>query len=144
MHSEPSIFARPFSSTAPPDVSRDVEHRREGHSESVSRTLTRSFPCRGLPCLRIKQSRLRNRYGKQSAMPMDDVEADQQRDFQPGVLYRKLLHLPNRPGPNEVEEVANGTALDCLGRVAGDDWTRDGISRSRHRELPQLLRQGHL
>ena len=110
-------------------------------SAAASRAASRG---RQFPGLRIKQGRFRNRYGKQRAMPMDDVEADQQRNFQPRVFHRKLLHLPNRSRTYEVEEVANGTALDCLGRVAGDDWTRDGISRSRHRELPQLLRQGHL
>ena len=31
--------------------------------------------------------------------------------FKPRVLHGKLLHLANRPGPDEVQEVADGAAL---------------------------------
>ena len=48
------------------------------------------------------------------------------------------------PGADEVEQVADRTAADGLGRVAGNDGTSHCIARGRHGELPQLFRQGHL
>jgi hypothetical protein len=76
-------------------------------------------------------------------MTVDDVESDEQRYAETGLLDRETLHLPHVRGAHHVEQIADRAILDRLGRIAGDDGAGHRIARRRHRQLAELLGKGH-
>jgi len=111
------------------------QRRREGHGQPVGGGFPRRFACRQLPGLLVEQGGLGQRDRKQGAVAMDDVEPDQQRNAEAGLLHRQALHLMHRPRADHVQQVADLAAFDGLGRVAGDDWPGDGVTGRGHGEL---------
>jgi len=58
-------------------------------------------------------------------------------------LSGEALHLANMGRPDHVEQIADRSCLDCIGRIAGDDRPGNRVARGGHGELTELLGQGH-
>ncbi len=141
---QPGILTWAFCSAPPARVAGDVQHGSEGHGETVARAFLCSFARSQRPGLRIEQPGLSEGDRKQSAMAVNDVQPDQERDAKARCLDRQTLHFVRRPGADHVQQVADCARSDGLCGVPGDDGPSHGIGRGRHGQLTQFFRQRHL
>ena len=81
--------------------------------------------------------------GKERAVAMDDVEADEQRNTQAGFLDCDTLHFAGGGRPDKIEQIADPAGADIVGGVAGDHRSGHGVAGGHHGELTELLGQGH-
>ena len=77
-------------------------------------------------------------------MSMDDVVADEQRNPQPRFLDRQILHFTHVFHADQIQQVADGAALDRFRGIAGDGGTGHGLPAGRHGELAEFFGQRHL
>src|SRR5271170_1939056 len=92
------ILARAFDDAAPAWVAGDVEHGREGPLDADGAGLPRGD---GLPFFfdrRIPGSGHRDGHGEDGAEAMNDVEAEDERDVEAGLLDGDVLELVDHGG----------------------------------------------
>src|SRR5689334_2293817 len=90
---EKRIFARAFTDASPTRIACDVDHRREGPTQShVVRFLCGNRGGAFREC-RIPTARLSERNRKDRAITVNHVEAEQHRNLQSRLVHRHTLHL---------------------------------------------------
>ena len=86
------VFAGSLGDSPPAGIARDVEHRREGDGEPVLRRFERRLARGALPKHGIERGRLGERNREDCPMPVDHVEAEEQRDAETAFLDRHPLN----------------------------------------------------
>ncbi len=137
------VLARPLGDAAPARIARYVEHRCEGEIEAGLGGFRRGMARRLLPQSRVERARLSKRNGKDRAKTVHDIEAEEERDAEPGLLQRDALCRLRRFRAKEIEEASNPSRPERLCNVAGDGWSRHRPAGSHHVKLADLLGQRH-
>jgi len=141
--SEIRIFARALDDTPPPRVPRDVDHRRKGPGNAMSRGFDRGDVRRSLDRRRIPAAGFGERHRKDGAEAVNDVEREEQWDVQPRFLYGDALQGAGRVSPGDVEKGADLATTDLLPTHAAPSGPRRITGTRQLIELAELLGEGH-
>ena len=106
------VLARAFGDPAPARVAGDVEHRREGEVEAGGRGLLGGEAGGLLPERRVEGAGLGQRDREDGAEAVDDVEPEEERDAEAGLLDGQALRLAHRLAAPEVEQAADPAGAD--------------------------------
>ena len=91
----------------------------------------------------IEGAGLGERDREDGAEAVDDVEREEERDAEAGLLDGDPLGVAYRLAAPEVEEAADAAGADVGVDVGRDDGAGDGIVGGEDRELAELLGKGH-
>ena len=106
------VLAGALGDAAPARVAGDVEHRREGEVEAGGGGLFGGEAGGLLPERRVEGAGLGERDREDGAEAVDDVEAEEERDAEAGLLDGEALGVADRLAAPEVEEAADPAGAD--------------------------------
>jgi hypothetical protein len=137
--SEIRVLTGALGDASPAGVARDVDHGREGPIDAVGARFPSRHPGGRLDEPGIERSRLGEGDWEDRAIPVNHVQAEQQRNPQPRLLYGCPLCLTDRVDPKHVEEPTHSAPPDLF----QDRGSRAGIG-GRQIQLPELFLESHV
>ena len=111
---EHRVFARALDDAPPARIARDVDHGREGPVDADRTSLARGRSLRRFDGPRRPARGERDRHGENRAQPVDDVEAEDQRDAEAAFLDGKTLQSVGRRHLFDEERRAGTTPDDGI------------------------------
>ena len=141
---EERILARAFDDPAPPRITGDVDHRREGPGDADRPCLTRRDRLTLRDRLGIPRRRHRDRHRQDRAQPMDHVVAEQDRDAEPAAFDREPLQAVDLRRVGDEQQRPDlalpHRGLDGL-RRRPDTRDERHVVRAAHEPEVEVLRQ---
>ena len=150
---EVGVLPRALDDPAPPWIAGDVDHRRERPVDADGARLAGGHRLAPLDGLRVPGGRHGDRHRQDRAEPVDDVEAEQQRDAEAIAFDRQPLQAV---GLGRIGDEQQGPAPPCLQRRLDRLRLLVGVEVERRLgtwwqsevevlgELPGLLGRRHL
>ena len=137
------VLARSLGDPAPARVAGDVEHRREGEVDAGGGGLRGGAAGGRLPERGVEGAGLGEGDREHGAEAVQDVEPEEEREPEPGLLDGEALVPAHRLPAPEVEEAADPAGADERLDVLDPGGAGDGVAGADHGELADLLGQGH-
>ncbi len=137
------VLAGALGDAAPARIAGDVEHGRENHRDAVTRRLRRRRCGRRRPEPGIEGAGFAERNGEHGFVPMQHVEADEQRDAETALRDGGSLDRADSLRAPEVQQGADAPGANVGADVRGDDRPRHRITAGRHGELADLFLKRH-
>src|SRR5271170_1658382 len=132
------VLARTFDDASPARIAGDVEHGREGPVDADGASLPRRDALPFFFDRRIPGSGHRDGHGEDGAEAMNDVEAEDERDVEAGLLDGDVLELVDHGGVGHKQQRAE---------LALGDGIRYFVRLAKHKllaKLADLLLERHL
>src|SRR2546429_590360 len=138
------IFAVPFGGAAPTRIARDVDHWREGPTNSGCRSFSSSDARGAFGKLRIPRCGNAKRNRKFSAEAMDYIETKYERDVKARLFDCDALEGVGLLGGDDIEERADLTFRQHVVVIGATGAGAGGLAGGILNELTDLFFEGHL